>query len=81
MQVLALVELVDDSGRTIRRFMNALKREVALREAHYVTGEVDIVLKLDLETMAAYDAFVRTHFNASANVKRFKTLAIIRPLT
>jgi DNA-binding Lrp family transcriptional regulator len=49
-------------------------------EAYYVTGEADVVLKLRLADMAAYDRFVETHINASSLVRRFKTLTALRSL-
>jgi DNA-binding Lrp family transcriptional regulator len=49
-------------------------------EAHYVAGEADVLLKLRLPDLAAYDRFIETHINASALVRRFKTFAALRSL-
>jgi DNA-binding Lrp family transcriptional regulator len=49
-------------------------------EAHYVAGEADVLLKLRLQDMAAYDRFVETHINASGLVRRFKTFTALRSL-
>src|SRR5215208_5796996 len=44
--VYVLAELVDDSARTIHQFSQAICGATEVREAHYVTGEADVVLKL-----------------------------------
>jgi DNA-binding Lrp family transcriptional regulator len=80
MTVYLLAELADDSAATIRRFSEAIRRAPEVREAHYVTGEADVVLKLDLKDMAHYDRFVAAHVNAQPAVRRFKTFASLRPL-
>lgn len=80
MRVYALVELVDDREGTVSRFRRQIDRNGAVIEAHYVTGEADVVLTLEVADIGAYDAFIRRHFQESALVKRFKTLASLRVL-
>ncbi|HYU95974.1 MAG TPA: Lrp/AsnC family transcriptional regulator [Sphingomicrobium sp.] len=79
--VYLLAELADDSAQTIKRFTSAISSAPEVRDAHYVTGEADVVLKLCVDDMAHYDRFVATHVNAEASVRRFKTLVALRPLT
>lgn len=79
-RVYALVELIDDRSATVARFRRQVAREDAVIEAHYVTGEVDVLLALDLPDVAAYDAFVRRHFGGSNVVRRFKSLTSLRRL-
>ncbi len=80
LSVYLLVELRDDTAATIKAFtrtMNALEQVVG---ADYVTGEADVVLKVVVADMAAYDRIVRRHVNHSPLVRRFKTLAVLRRL-
>jgi Lrp/AsnC family transcriptional regulator, leucine-responsive regulatory protein len=78
--IFLLAELVDESRAALQRFSNRVANLPAVVEAHYVTGEADVLLKLRLPDMAAYDRFVETHLNGSALVRRFKTLTSLRSL-
>jgi DNA-binding Lrp family transcriptional regulator len=80
LRILLLAELADDSAATIERFAAALADAPEVVEAHYVTGEADVALTLELADMAAYDAFVARRINASRLVRRFKTFATLRRL-
>jgi DNA-binding Lrp family transcriptional regulator len=75
-----LAELTEDSAATVRRLAQTVCRAPEVREAHYVTGEADIVLKLALADMAHYDRFIAAHVNPEPAIRRFKTLASLRPL-
>lgn len=78
--VYLLAELTDDSAATVRRLSKTICRAPEVRDAHYVTGEADMVLKLALSDMADYDRFVAAHVNSEPAIRRFKTLASLRPL-
>lgn len=78
--VYLLAELVDDSAGTIRRVAESLCLTPEVCDAHYVTGEADIILKLELDDMPHYDRFVAAHVNSQAAIRRFKTFASLRPL-
>jgi Lrp/AsnC family transcriptional regulator, leucine-responsive regulatory protein len=78
--IYVLAELVDDTARTIQQFSQAIRGASAVREAFYVTGEADVVLKLAVRDMGEYDRFVAAHVNAEPVVQRFKTLTALRPL-
>lgn len=80
LRVYALVELVDDRSTTVNRFRRQIRSDAAVMEAHYVTGEVDVILTLDVADVDAYDAFVRRHFGGSNAVRRFKSLTSLRML-
>jgi len=80
LSVFLLAELADDSAATIRQFTRAMAASPEVIEAHYVTGEVDVVLKLQVADMAAYDSFVQRYINRSPQVRRFKTFAVLRLL-
>jgi Lrp/AsnC family transcriptional regulator, leucine-responsive regulatory protein len=73
-------ELVDDSATTIRNVTRILDRATEVLEAHYVTGEADILVKLRVKDLAVYDGFVERAINGSAYVRRFKTMASLRAL-
>lgn len=75
-----LVELAEESRAALKRFSNRVADHPAVVEAHYVAGEVDVLLKLRLPDMAAYDRFVEAYINASPLVRRFKTLTALRSL-
>ena len=75
-----LAELAEESRTALKRFSNRLADHPAVVEAHYVAGEADVLLKLRLPDMAAYDRFVETYINASPFVRRFKTLTALRSL-
>lgn len=79
-RVYALVELVDDRSATVSRFCRQIDRSEAVIEAHYVTGEIDVILTLNVADIDAYDAFVRRHFGGSTLVRRFKSLTSLRAL-
>ena len=78
--VYLLAELADDSAGTIRSLSRTICRAPEVRDAHYVTGEADLVLKLELADMAHYDRFVAAHVNADPAIRRFRTLASLRSL-
>lgn len=78
--ILLLAELRDDSAATLRRFTKVLAGSADVVEAHYVTGEADVVVKLRVRDMKEYDRFVERHINGSPTVRRFKTLASLRTL-
>jgi Lrp/AsnC family leucine-responsive transcriptional regulator len=75
-----LAELIDDSAQTIQQFSRAIHGVPQVREAHYVTGEADVMLKLSVADMGEYDRFITKHVNAQPTVRRFKTLIALRPL-
>lgn len=75
-----LAELAEESRAALKRFSNRVADHPAVVEAHYVAGEADVLLKLRLPDMAAYDRFVETYINASPLVRRFKTLTALRSL-
>jgi DNA-binding Lrp family transcriptional regulator len=75
-----LAELKSESREDLRRFSSKVATNPAVMEAWYTAGEADVVLKLHLPNIAAYDRFVETHINASGLVRRFKTLTALRSL-
>lgn len=78
--IFLLAELSDESRQALQQFSNTVAAQPAVVEAHYVAGETDVIMKLKLPNMAAYDRFVDRHVNASPVVRRFKTLTVLRSL-
>jgi Lrp/AsnC family leucine-responsive transcriptional regulator len=75
-----LAELAEESRAALKRFSKRVADHPAVVEAHYVAGEADVLLKLRLPDMAAYDRFVETYIIASGLVRRFKTFTVLRSL-
>ncbi|MBA4164648.1 MAG: hypothetical protein C0510_08460 [Erythrobacter sp.] len=76
-----LAELADESRQALQHFSATVGSSSAVVEAHYVAGEADVILKLRVRDMAAYDQFLEEHINISPLVRRFKTLTALRSLT
>ena len=75
-----LAELAEESRAALKRFSKRVADHPAVVEAHYVAREADVLLKLRLPDMAAYDRFVETYIIASGLVRRFKTFTVLRSL-
>lgn len=80
LMVYFLAELIDDSARTLAEFSAEILSAPEVDEAHYVTGEADVIVKLCLKDMAHYDRFIATHVNKRSIVRRFKSLTSLRTL-
>jgi Lrp/AsnC family transcriptional regulator, leucine-responsive regulatory protein len=78
--IFLLAELAEESRAALKRFCGRVADHPAVVEAHYVAGEADVLLKLCLPNMAAYDRFVEKHLNASGLVRKFKTFTALRSL-
>ena len=74
------MDLDDDRSATVNRFRRQIAGDRLVVEAHYVTGDSDILLTLEVENMDACDALVRRHFGGSSLVRRFKSLTSLRAL-
>jgi len=48
--------------------------------AHYVTGDMDVILTLRVMGLPEYAQFVEERLNDEARVRRFRTLTSIRQL-
>jgi DNA-binding Lrp family transcriptional regulator len=76
-----LAELSEESRSSLQQFSATVAANPEVVEAHYVAGEADVLLKLRLPDMAAYDRFVEKQINGSPLVRRFKTLTALRSLS
>jgi Lrp/AsnC family leucine-responsive transcriptional regulator len=80
LRLYVLVELVEESSRTVAAFARRLAAEPAIVEAHYVAGGADIVVVMQAASMAEYADFAEKHLNGNAAVRRYKTLTCLRAL-
>lgn len=72
------VELDRHGAQAQRRFLELACREPAVRQAHAVTGQTDVVLMLMLRDMAEFDALCERLFREGTGVARFFTMMVIR---
>jgi len=79
--VFLLAELTSESRQALQDFSSSIAATPEVVEAWYVAGESDVLVKLRLDDMAAYDRFVESHINSSPLVRRFKTLTALRSLS
>ena len=78
--IYVLVELRDDTRGTIRGFSESMRNSALVEAAHYVTGDVDVVLTLRVAGVPEFAKFVEDCLNSDARVRRFRTLTCIREL-
>lgn len=73
-----LVSLEREGSAVLDAFTRKLRGRAEVRQAWYVTGEADFVLRLQLADMAAYEGFARDVFHDDPNVRAFRTIIAIR---
>ncbi|WP_027132942.1 Lrp/AsnC family transcriptional regulator [Geminicoccus roseus] len=73
-----LVSLEWEGLAELDSFTRELRARPEVRQAWYVTGEADFILRLQLAGMEAYEGFVREVFHDNRNVRAFRTLVAIR---
>jgi DNA-binding Lrp family transcriptional regulator len=78
--IYVLVELRDDTRATVRGFTDSIAGSPLVEVAHYVTGDMDVVLTLRVTGVPEYAQFVEQRLNGDARVRRFRTLTSIRQL-
>ena len=73
-----LVSLEREGLAELDTFTRKLRARPEVRQAWYVTGEADFVLRLQLAGMEAYEGFARDVFHDDRNVRAFRTIVAIR---
>ena len=73
-----LVSLEREGLAELDGFTRKLRARPEVRQAWYVTGEADFVLRLQLASMEAYEGFAREVFHEDRNVRTFRTIVAIR---
>lgn len=74
-QILLFVEIELDTDKI--EFIDEIERTFSkvpqIQQCYYVTGEVDFVLVMVVNTMQEYELLTRQLFFSNTNIKRFKT--------
>jgi Lrp/AsnC family leucine-responsive transcriptional regulator len=73
-----LVSLEREGTAALDAFKRKLRGRAEVRSAWYVTGDVDFVLLLQVESMEAYEVFTREVFHDDPNVRAFRTIVSLR---
>ena len=73
-----LVSLEREGLAELDGFTRRHRARPEVRQAWYVTGEADFVLRLQLASMEAYEGFAREVFHEDRNVRAFRTIVVIR---
>jgi DNA-binding Lrp family transcriptional regulator len=76
--VIANVEVVSEQLDEIDKLESIFSARTEIQQCYYVTGEWDFVLVILVRDMAEYDHLTKELFFNSANVKRFKSLVVMR---
>ena len=70
----------DETTPALRTLARNLAKHPDVVEANYVTGSVDVVLAVQTESMDSYAALTAKLLNDNPAVRRYQTLAVLRPL-
>jgi DNA-binding Lrp family transcriptional regulator len=80
LRIFALIELLDERSATLSNFIRRLRAAPVQVDAHYVAGAYDLVLIIQVESMAQYAEFAKNYLNGSTQVRRFKTLTELQTI-
>jgi len=58
-------------------FKKAMRRTPEVIQCYYVTGEVDFILIVAVQSMSDYEAFTNDFLFNNKNIKRFNTLVVM----
>ncbi|MEM6636526.1 MAG: Lrp/AsnC family transcriptional regulator [Pseudomonadota bacterium] len=71
--IFVALELISETPDEIDSLKTTLGAAPEVQQCFYVTGEVDFMLVLVVESMAAYEDFTRRMFMANGNIRKFRT--------
>ncbi|MFS8180668.1 Lrp/AsnC family transcriptional regulator [Pseudovibrio denitrificans] len=74
------VELVSELPTDIDAAKQIFRDAPEVQQCFYVTGEIDFVLVVVVESMSAYEEFTRHIFFKNGNIKKFKTFVSMDPI-
>jgi DNA-binding Lrp family transcriptional regulator len=80
LSVLVLVSLEREGPGLMDAFIRKARSRPEVRQAWYVTGDVDFVLHLQVADMEAYLTFAREMFHGDPNIKAFRTMISMREI-
>ncbi|MGL5235412.1 MAG: Lrp/AsnC family transcriptional regulator [Empedobacter falsenii] len=74
-QILLFVEIELDTDKIefIDEIKSTFNKTPQIQQCYYVTGEVDFVLIMVVNTMREYESLTRKLFFSNSNIRRFKT--------
>lgn len=72
------IEAVSEQLDLIDKLEASFSASPAIQQCYYVTGEWDFVLIVVVKDMSEYDTLTRELFFPNNNVKRFKSLVVMR---
>lgn len=74
-QILLFVEIELDTDKIefIDEIKSTFNKTPQIQQCYYVTGEVDFVLIMVVNTMREYESLTRQLFFSNSNIRRFKT--------
>jgi Lrp/AsnC family leucine-responsive transcriptional regulator len=78
MTVIAQVEVMSEETERLDALEQAFVACPQVQQCYYVTGEWDFVLTIVVRDMEQYRELTRSLFFGSGNVKRFKTLVVMK---
>lgn len=67
------VQLVNDRPDLSKDLRERIRKEVAVQQCYYVTGETDYILVVSAADMDDYQAITRRLFEGDDNIRRFST--------
>ncbi|AXT29125.1 Lrp/AsnC family transcriptional regulator (plasmid) [Ruegeria sp. AD91A] len=67
------LELVSETPDEIDAVKKTLLNAPEVQQCYYVTGEVDFMVVVVVESMAVYEDFTRRMFFENGNIRKFKT--------
>ncbi|MDV7338242.1 Lrp/AsnC family transcriptional regulator [Terasakiella sp. A23] len=70
-QAIVDVKLDNVRGDLLDDFRQSMLSLDCVQQCYYVTGEVDFIVILSLDSMQEYDQFTRAHFADAPNVRRY----------
>ena len=71
------VSLERERPDIISDFKRSMQATPEVSQCYYVTGEVDFILIVSVESMSAYEAFTNNFLFNNKNIRRFNTLVVM----
>jgi Lrp/AsnC family leucine-responsive transcriptional regulator len=75
--MVVLVGLEREGADIVDRFKRSIKATPEIMAGYMVTGEADFILIISTEDMEHYEAFTRSFFYGTPQIKWFKTMVVM----
>jgi len=76
--IVMLIELHEEGRDLLERMAQRIRAEPVVKEAHYMAGEVDVLVVTQVSAMEEHFDFVSRVISTDPNVKRVRTLTSMR---